>query len=446
MKTIDKKLLEGFLKKQNNIELEINEIYELMDEIEDVENKSIKEFYDNKEKYNVLIDYMKKYNSYDYNEFEYIYNIMNDLWDKEAIKNLDWYMWELQNFIFQLNIFWNTYIENIINYEMALDFLEESDLRLNTIELTEKLWIINNDDKIKFIEKRISLLIWMKNFKWPLKQITDSTFWLKYLFFYFGKTNWKFKKLSDFELYLYFIQLIFRYDRYTNWTLLKGVKIFDYKYLEKFNDYLLNNDLGALESFVKDFFPVIVNYPILSETKIFFRYILSLFNIFYLPNWEYKVWLIDDIKKASNLDEKSEFLLNDFYILIKELCDIVYKFNYHKNIENFKSKYDLTDEDYEVLKEFRFVNLFMSWAKVSDFFTNKKLKIIRNKLKNDDYFDILNLYWLYVSSICWSYAQFSKSDIKEIQDKIKKIDKESLSKFFLWDIDYIEESLDMIKI
>ena len=54
---------------------------------------------------------------------------------------------------FQLNIFINSYVENILNYELSKEFLNEKDLNLDSREITDKLGEIDVVDKLNYVEK-----------------------------------------------------------------------------------------------------------------------------------------------------------------------------------------------------------------------------------------------------------------------------------------------------
>lgn len=441
--------LENFLNRQTELEKDMKDIHKIMIQFEKSEKISIQHFYENKDIFEVLIEYSQKFNLYNYSEFEYFYNYVKDssLDNKKIlISILNSFIVQFQELNFNLNLFVNTYIENIINYKMTLDLLSKDDLNMNVHDNSYKLWDIYVFVKNKFVEKEICELIWVKTFKWSLKSILYSWFNNKISFYHFTKTSWKFKKLTDYKSYLFFRQLYFRYTSYQEelWKE-ESNELFDVFYQYNSQSYLLDKNISALINFAKSFYEILHHYPLVWDLKLVLRSIFLLFNISYLPNWELNAWIIDEILKNKHIDNKILEDLRMLKKLLREIIDILYLSTYSKEIEDYKLKNDLSDNEYEQFKDFRFACLFMSGNTI--FYTYHNLdKWINEKLKNDEYFSIIKKYWLDVGSVYWSYARFIKSDIDELKDKIKILNKEGLSKLFISDIEYISRDLARIKV
>ena len=81
---------EAFMLKQYDIEQKLNKINRLFDKFEKYENKSIKCFYENKDEFLELFDYLDLMNNYDYSEIQYFYDLVDEinLDNKKIIKNL----------------------------------------------------------------------------------------------------------------------------------------------------------------------------------------------------------------------------------------------------------------------------------------------------------------------------------------------------------------------
>lgn len=441
--------LEKFLNRQTELENDMKDIHKLMIKFEKSEKISIQNFYDNRDKYEVMIEYSKKFNLYNYSEFDYFYNYVSDsnLDNKKIlISILNSFIKQFQELNFNLNLFVNTYIENIINYKMTLLLLPSEELNINVRDNSYKLWDINVFEKNKFVEKELCELIWVKTFKWSLKTLLDS--WLndKISYYYFTKTSWKFKKLTDYKSYLFFRQLYFRYSNYQEelWKV-DNNELFDIFYQYFSQNYLLHHDINSLIKFATKFYEILHHYHITGDLKIIFRSMFSLFDIKYLLNWEVDAWIIDAILKNKNVDKNFIEDLINLKWLLREIIDMLYLSTYSKEIEDYKLKNDLSDDEYEQFKDFRFACLYLTWNAI--FNAHDKLdKWIKSKLKDEQYFSIIYQYWIDVSSVYWTYARFNKSDIDELKEKVKVFDSKWLSKLFIYDIDYISREISMIKI
>ncbi|MDP3380960.1 MAG: hypothetical protein Q8S84_05580 [bacterium] len=134
--------LEKFLNRQTELENDMKDIHKLMIKFEKSEKISIQNFYDNRDKYEVMIEYSKKFNLYNYSEFDYFYNYVSDsnLDNKKIlISILNSFIKQFQELNFNLNLFVNTYIENIINYKMTLLLLPSEELNINVRDNSYKL-------------------------------------------------------------------------------------------------------------------------------------------------------------------------------------------------------------------------------------------------------------------------------------------------------------------
>lgn len=440
------KNLEKFILKQNQIQDEMNSISHLMETFEDFENRSIKDFYENKEKFEVFIEYSKKYNSFDYVEYQYYYDIIAETKVKEAVDMMDSFIQSFQEFNFQLNLFVNTYIENVINYEMALEFLDKKDLHLSASEISNMLWEIDEISKKKFIDKKVFEYIWVKNFASTLDNILKSGMELKLSSFYILLTKGKTKVLQDYTKYLFIKQLYFRYAKYS-WKPTKADgNIVDIDYQIYAQDFLLWWDINAYLEFVKTFYIIIYQYPLTWNSLIVLRSIFSFFNVFYSWDGKVKNHIIEKLSKQIGWDKEMKNFLNETMQITQEMCNIIYNFTYSKEIENFKSKNDLTDEEFELFKKFRFAGLFLQGNIILDIYDEIHKKWLTQKLKNDDYFSILLDYALYITSMFWTYREISHRDIRILDKKIRALDTSGLSRVFISDIQYIEEYVkDMLR-
>ena len=72
---------------------------------------------------------------------------------------------------FQLNIFINSYVENILNYEFSLEFLDEKDLNLDSRKITDKLAEIDVVDKLNYVEKQFFEKYSIKSIKSSLNNL-----------------------------------------------------------------------------------------------------------------------------------------------------------------------------------------------------------------------------------------------------------------------------------
>lgn len=432
MKNNMKQFMEDFLDKQDQIEQTVWEVVKLMDEMEQLENESLKKVFDNKAKFERLFNYSKTFNSYYYWNFDLLYKM---LWNEEKlVKWLNEFSNYLQDFTFQLNIFTNTFVEDIINYEMAEKFLNKNDLELSANDISYKLSEIKTEDKLQFIREKLWKMTWMKNFKSTLMQVLWSYMPLKFSYYYFSTTNWKLKVLSDYREYIFYRQLYYRYDHYLAelWKVdsTENVDIISLNLSQKF---LISKDLSALHVFISSMYILLHNYQInLLDSKTILRSFINSCWINYLPNWDIKVRWFDDLPDV--------FISN-----LKGICSILFKGRYPEQIENYKNKYNITEEEFEIFKNFRFISIFKEWNLFFDILKKIEKLWIFNKLKYDNYFDVLYSYWLQFTSVYWTAWNFEKIEIRKISLKIQRIlndKKNGLPLFFIDDLNHMKDNLD----
>ena len=130
---------------------------ELMNELEEIENRSLSELYENKEKFEKLIEYSNTLNLFDYNQMDLMYKELLKT-DKKSSEQLKEFIVELQKHIFEVNMFTNTFIENIINYEMVIKLLPDEDLNVSTEEIYNKLMDCDSREKQKLVSKKLNEL------------------------------------------------------------------------------------------------------------------------------------------------------------------------------------------------------------------------------------------------------------------------------------------------
>lgn len=439
---------EAFMLKQYDIEQKLNKINRLFDKFEKYEKKSIKCFYENKDEFLELFDYLDLMNNYDYSEIQYFYDLVDEinLDNKKIIKNLlNWFIKTFQDMNFQLNIFINSYVENILNYEFSLEFLDEKDLNLDSRKITDKLAEIDVVDKLNYVEKQFFEKYSIKSIKSSLNNLVKWWFPIKISTFYLESTKWKFKKIKNYHDLIFFKQLYLRYRGY-NFILWKNdvCDIFDFNLADANVAFLLEDDLLAMLHFLTNFSKQIDNYPILWLTKIVYKNILNSFWIYYKLDW--KVWIkaLDEWLSWKHLWGEKSDLIDFFYSESQYLLNIVYKGEYNEIFENYKVKFDLTDEEYELFKEMRFYSIFMTWNIVLEKMIKIKYSWVYEKLKNDKYFLILYKFWANISSFYWTYNDFQKADIKELSKLLNFIDKKTLNWWELNDINFIQKDVDYL--
>lgn len=126
------------------------------------------------------------------------------IWNNYQIKkHLETFFEGLQDFIFQLNIFTNTFVENFINYEMTKKLLPQSFLKKSARDVSYELENIDIKIKLDFVREELYKLTWLKSFKWSFTQISRSMMPLKFNYYDFCNTNWKIKVLWKLEKYLF---------------------------------------------------------------------------------------------------------------------------------------------------------------------------------------------------------------------------------------------------
>ena len=432
MENNKKKFVEDFFKEQAKTEKMIWEVEKLMEDLYELERESLKKVFDNKIKFERLFSYLKTFNSYDYEKLAILYKIA---WNQQKlIKWLNTFSNDLQDFTFQLNIFTNAFVEDLVIYEMAEKFLDKKDLELSFDNIFDKLLKIKTEDRLQFIREKLWRMTWVKNFKSTLMLIFRSEMPLKFSYYYFAKTNWKLKVLSDCKNYLFYRQLYYKYEKYLEELLeYDDTENMDIISLNLSQMFVIRKDIKALHAFISWMYTLLLNYSMnIWDSRVILRYFVSSFWINYLPSWDVK------IKWFDNLPE-------EFTIHLKGICSILFKNKYSELIEKYKSKYNLTDEEFEIFKDFRFISIFKEWNSFSNILKKIIESWIFNKLKNDVYFDVLYNYWLEFSSVFWSYWDFVITEIKRIFFKIKYIlnDKENgLSLFFINDLNYMKEGIE----
>ena len=181
MNKTNKILLNNFLEEQSKIEEMMYKASELMNELDKIEEESIEKVYENKMKLDRMINYSKTFNDYDLSKFISINSLLDDF--DEWKEHLEWFFKQVQEFISQLNLFINTFIENIINYKMAKQFLSWDKLQLPAREISYLLENIDIKAKLLFIKKELFELTGLKNFKWSLTQVSRSLFPLKFNYY-----------------------------------------------------------------------------------------------------------------------------------------------------------------------------------------------------------------------------------------------------------------------
>jgi len=442
--------LKELLNEQMKIEEMIEKATELMEQLDKIEEESIQKVYDNKAKIDRIINYFEYFNSYDLFKIQKIHNLT---WNEANIKkHLEQFFYWLQDFIFQLNLFTNTFIENLINYEMVKKFLDKKYLDYSAREIAYKLENIDTKLKLNLVKEKLFELTWLKNIKWSLTQISNSTMPIKFNYYDFCNTGWKTKVLSDLTKYLFYRQLYFRYKRYSEelWKI-DNTENFDIMFFDLFQTYLSKGDILSLKSFISGLYILLHQYSLdIWKSRMILRSMFNTFNIKITIKWEIKIELIDILINEIWWEEQifvSE--LKELKLHIKEVLNILYKWKYPEGLEKFKKQYKLNNEEYEKLKDFRFYALYKDGSQVLE----KWCKVIPNsalekKLMKNNYFRILNDYSQKIWMIFNSYWSFNKKEVfklKKVIEDVIFLDEDEVPRIFKDDLRYMLQIINSIK-
>lgn len=429
-----------YLSRQIQLQKMIEEAKKLMSELERLEEISIKKVYDDQSKFERLINYSEEFNSIDYIFFDEVLILFKS--QKKLVDSIQEFLSCLQNFTFQLNIFTNTFIENLINFEMAEKLLSKQDLNLTANQVSQKLWNINIESKISFIREKLIDLTWLKNPIGSVTSIMNSGIPLKFSNYYFENTKWKLKILSDYKKYLLFKQLYFRYSVYKNENINEHINL-DIVHMHMSQEVIIGKNISVLLEFVSMFEVVLNMYPITHDnSRKILRSIFSVFGIYYIWAWKVEIELIKNLRhilKENNNDNENDeiyWFIKELEFLISQCTDILYRNKYSTDIEKFKNKYNLDDLDFEHFKDFRFSVMFLEWNIILHKYSSLVKCWLVKKLENSEYFNILKCYWNEVQSLYGTYGSFNKKNIKKLKKDISSVSEE-LPKNYLDDLEYL---------
>lgn len=424
----------SFMKEQAVIEKKLNDIVAIINELDKFEQGSIREFYKKKEEVDKLIDYAEDLNNFDYSKFVYCYNSLKEN-NFEGLHLLKDFFTRMQSVTFDLNICLNTYVENIINCEMAMDLLSEKYLKETTDKVTYRLWEFDTQKKLQHVEKKICSFLWVKNFKTALKNISRSDFWEVFLPYFFRYTNWKYWILTDYKKYLFFRQYLYRYYIYSMQLFKKSDfgNLFDMHIQELYMNFLSNWDSFSFKLACKKFLNVLDHYPVLDSVKTILRMNFSMLGVEISASWEVDYKRVNElIDNDISVETKTE---------ISQIANILYFGVYDDKIENFKDEFWLDSYEYELFKDLRYAFLFLEGSKITTIFLDKKFNKIKEKLQDSNYFQILLNYGMNFNAVFWGFLEFDISRLQNIIKQIESVDKEELPDMFAYDLEYMHANI-----